>query len=82
MYLETRKISNIHPYPGNPRINTNAIQPVMESIKKDGYRARIMVDTNGVIIAGHTRFAALKKLGWREVEVWVADDMTEEQIRD
>ena len=82
MYLETRKIKDIHPYPGNPRVNRNAIQPVMESIQKDGYRARIMVDTNGVIIAGHTRFAALKRLGWREIEVWVADDMTEEQIKD
>lgn len=82
MYLETRKIKDIHPYPGNPRINRDAVQPVMESIQKDGYRARIMVDANGVIIAGHTRFAAIKKLGWKEVEVWVADDMTEEQVRD
>lgn len=82
MYLETRKIKDIHPYPGNPRINRDAVQPVMESIQKDGYRARIIVDANGVIIAGHTRFAAIKKLGWKEVEVWVADDMTEEQVRD
>ena len=82
MYLETRRIKDIHPYPGNPRINKAAVEPVMESIQKDGYRARIMVDKSGVIIAGHTRFAAIKKLGWKEVEVWVADDMTEEQIRD
>jgi hypothetical protein len=41
-----------------------------------------MVDKNGMIIAGHTRFAAIKRLGWKEVEVWVADDMTDEQIRD
>lgn len=82
MFLETKKIKDIHPYPGNPRINKEAVEPVMESIRKDGYRARIIVDPNGVIIAGHTRFAAIKKLGWKEVEVWVADDMTEEQIRD
>ena len=82
MYLETRKVKDIHPYPGNPRINKDAVQPVMESIQKDGYRARIMVDANGVIIAGHTRFAAIKRLGWKEVEVWVADDMTDEQVRD
>lgn len=82
MRLETRKMSDIHPYPGNPRINRDAIQPVMESIIKNGYRARIMVDRNGVIIVGHTRYAALKKLGWKEVEVWVADDMTDEQVKD
>ena len=82
MYLESRKIKDIHPYPGNPRINRDAIQPVMESIIKNGYRQRIIVDKDGVIIVGHTRFAALKKLGWKEIEVWVADDMTEEQVRD
>lgn len=82
MRLESRKITDIHPYPGNPRINRDAIQPVMESIIKNGYRARIMVDKNGVIIVGHTRYAALKKLGWKEVEVWVADDMTDEQVKD
>lgn len=82
MRLESRKITDIHPYPGNPRINRDAIQPVMESIIKNGYRARIIVDKNGEIIVGHTRYAALKKLGWKEVEVWVADDMTDEQVRD
>ena len=82
MRLESRKVQDIHPYIGNPRINRDAIQPVMESIIKNGYRARIMVDKDGVIIVGHTRFAALKKLGWKEIEVWVADDMTDEQVKD
>lgn len=82
MYLKTLKLDEIHPYERNPRINDNAVEPVMKSIQKDGYRARIMVDVNGVIIAGHTRYKAIQNLGWEEVEVWVADDMTEEQIRD
>ena len=82
MYLKTLRLDEIHPYENNPRINDKAVKPVMESIEKDGYRARIIVDANGVIIAGHTRYKALQNLGWSEVEVWVADDMTEEQIRD
>ena len=82
MYLKTLNLGDIHPYERNPRINDKAIQPVMESIQKDGYRARIIVDKNGVIIAGHTRYKAMQKLGWTEAEVWIADDMTEEQIRD
>lgn len=82
MYLKTLRLDEIHPYERNPRINDKAIQPVMESIQKDGYRARIIVDKNGVIIAGHTRYKAMQKLGWTEAEVWIADDMTEEQIRD
>ena len=82
MYLKTLKLGDIHPYERNPRINDRAVEPVMKSIQKDGYRARIIVDTDGVIIAGHTRYKAMQKLGWTEAEVWVADDMTEEQIRD
>ena len=82
MYLKTLRMEEIHPYENNPRINDQAVEPVMKSIQKDGYRARIIVDTNGVIIAGHTRYKAMQKLGWQEVEVWIADDMTDEQIRD
>ena len=82
MYLQTLKLADIHPYANNPRINKKAIEPVMKSIKKDGYRARIIVDKDGVIIAGHTRYEAIRRLGWKKVEVWVADDMTPEQIAD
>jgi len=82
MYLKTLNIRDIIPYEKNPRINDQAVPAVMESIRKDGYRNRIEVDENNVVLSGHTRLKALKKLGWREVEVEVHDDMTEEQKRD
>lgn len=82
MYLKTLNLGDIHPYERNPRINAKAVEPVMKSIQKDGYRARIIVDKDGVIIAGHTRYEAMKRLGWTEAEVWIADDMTPEQIAD
>lgn len=82
MHLKTLNLRDIHPYERNPRINDNAVEPVMKSIQKDGYRARIIVDKDGVIIAGHTRYEAMKRLGWTEAEVWIADDMTPEQIAD
>lgn len=82
MYLKTLNLRDIHPYERNPRINAKAVEPVMKSIQKDGYRARIIVDNDGVIIAGHTRYEAMKRLGWTEAEVWIADDMTPEQIAD
>lgn len=82
MYLKTLNLGDIHPYERNPRINDRAVEPVMKSIQKDGYRARIIVDKDGVIIAGHTRYAAMKRMGWAEAEVWIADDMTPEQIAD
>lgn len=78
--LVTLKLSDIHPYERNPRkITEKAVDDCAESIRQCGYKARIIVDENNVIIAGHTRLEALKKLGWKEVEVQRETDMTEDQ---
>lgn len=81
MKLVTMKLNEIVPYEKNPRMNDNAVDEVAKSIEQYGYRSRIIVDRNNVIIAGHTRKRALEKLGWKEAEVWVADDLTDEQVR-
>ena len=81
MKIETRAISGIKPYPNNPRKNDQAVDSVVESIKQCGYCAPITVDENGIILAGHTRLKALKKLGWKEAEVVVREGLTEEQKR-
>ena len=81
MKLITLKLEDIKPYEKNPRMNDNAVDEVMKSIEQYGYRSRIIVDKNNVIIAGHTRKRALEKLGWKEAEVWCADDLTDEQVR-
>lgn len=72
-------IIDIKPYPNNPRKNDDAVAAVMESIKQCGYCAPIVVDEDGVVLAGHTRLKALKKLGRKEAEVCVKTGMTEEQ---
>lgn len=72
-------IGDIKPYPNNPRKNDDAVAAVMESIKQCGYCAPIVVDEDGVVLAGHTRLKALKKLGRKEAEVCVKAGMTEEQ---
>lgn len=72
-------IGDIKPYPNNPRRNDDAVAAVMESIKQCGYCAPIVVDEDGVVLAGHTRLKALKKLGRTEAEVCVKAGMTEEQ---
>lgn len=77
----TLKLSEIIPYERNPRKNDAAVEDLAESIRQVGYRARIIVDENNVIIAGHTRLKALQKLGWKEAEVQRELDMTEEQKR-
>src|SRR5688572_2478127 len=81
MKIELRKISDIKPYPGNPRINNSAVDAVAKSIQAYGFRQPIVVDIDGVIVCGHTRWKAAQKLGLELVPVHVATDLTPEQIR-
>ncbi|MBS6166413.1 MAG: ParB N-terminal domain-containing protein [Firmicutes bacterium] len=62
MELNTKRIDEIIPYPHNPRVNDQAVDAVAESIRQCGYIAPIIVDEEGVILAGHTRYKALKKI--------------------
>lgn len=77
MRIESRSIDSIHPYEKNPRKNAAAIDVVVGYLKQFGFRQPIVVDKDGVIIVGHTRFAAAKKLGMVSVPVHVAADMSE-----
>ena len=77
----TLKIGDIHPYPNNPRKNDQAVDAVVESIKQCGYIAPIIVDENNVILAGHTRYKALKKLGYTEIECIIKENLNEQQKR-
>lgn len=81
MKLITMKLSDISPYPNNPRINSKAVDAVAESIRQCTYVAPIIVDEDHVILAGHTRYKALKKLKHTEAQVIVKDGLTEEQKR-
>lgn len=81
MEIVTRTLKDIHPYERNPRKNDNAVDAVAESIRQCGYIAPIIVDENGVILAGHTRYQALKNLGRTEAEVVVKTGLTEDQKR-
>ncbi len=74
-------IGDVHPYPGNPRINDEAVQAVAESIKEFGWQQPIVVDADGTVIAGHTRLKAAKRLGMETVPVIVASDLTPEQVQ-
>ena len=81
MQLELRPLSSIKPYDNNPRDNRHAVDAVAASITQFGFRVPIVVDTDGVIVAGHTRWKAAQKLGLASVPVHVARDLTPEQIR-
>ena len=65
MLIELRPLTSIHPYDKNPRINDDAVDAVMASLREFGFRQPIVVDADGVIICGHTRFKAAQRLGPR-----------------
>lgn len=73
-------VNEIIEYENNPRNNENAIDAVTNSIKAFGFKVPIVVDVNNVIVAGHTRFKAAKKLGIKDIPCIIADDLTNEQI--
>ena len=76
MRLETRRLEDIKPYWRNPRvISDDAVGMVAASIRQCGYCAPIIIDENGVILAGHTRYKALLSLGWDAAPVVVKDDL-------
>lgn len=81
MDIIMKGLEEIHPYEKNPRKNDEAVRFVAESIKEFGFKVPIVIDSAGVIVAGHTRWKAAKELGLESVPCIVADDLTEEQIR-
>lgn len=81
MEIIMRGVNDITPYEHNPRKNDDAVDAVAASIKEFGFKVPIVVDKDGIIVAGHTRLKAAKKLGMEQVPCIVADDLTDEQIK-
>lgn len=81
MQIVYKKIDEVIPYENNPRKNDEAVDYVAKSIKEFGFKVPIIIDKNNVIVTGHTRLKAAKKLKLEEVPVIMADDLTEEQIK-
>ena len=81
MEVTLRNVESIKPYEQNPRINDQAVDAVAASLTEFGWRQPIVVAGDGVIIVGHTRWKAAKKLGLAEVPVHVAKDLSAEQIK-
>jgi len=81
MKIEIADITSIKPYENNPRkLSETAIEKVAMSLKEYGFRQPIVVDKDRVIVAGHTRFRASKKLGLKQVPISIIDNLTDEQI--
>jgi site-specific DNA-methyltransferase (adenine-specific) len=81
MEIVLKRLSDISPYENNPRKNDEAVKYVAESIREFGFKVPIVIDRNNIIVAGHTRYKAAKKLNIKEVPCIVADDLTDEQVK-
>jgi ParB-like chromosome segregation protein Spo0J len=81
MRVELRKLIDIKPYPGNPRNNDHAVTAVAESIRMFGFRQPLVLDPEGVIVVGSTRYKAALKLGLETVPVHVAEGLTQAQLK-
>lgn len=74
-------IDKLKPYANNARNNAAAIPVVARSLDEFGQKQDIVVEPDGTIIVGHTRWAAANMLGWSEVDVLIAYDLTPEQVK-
>lgn len=81
MKVEIWDIKKLVPYARNPRKNDMAIPKVKASLLEFGWQQPIVVDSEGIIIVGHTRFAAATELGMTEVPVQVAFNLTPQQVK-
>ena len=81
MELEFLKTDSLIPYENNPRVNDSAVRFVANSIKEFGFQVPIVIDKNGVIIAGHTRLKAAKLLRMSEVPCIRAATLSDEQVK-
>lgn len=81
MNIVDKSVDEIIPYENNPRKNDKAVPAVAKSIQEFGFKVPIVIDKNNIIVNGHTRLKAAKKLGLETVPCIVADDLTPDQIR-
>ena len=82
MQIEYLKIEDVIPYANNPRNNDDeAVERVASSIKEYGFKNPLIVDKDNVIVAGHTRYKAAKRLGIDSIPTIKADDLTPAQIK-
>lgn len=74
-------VSEVKPYEQNPRNNAEAVKYVARSIEAYGFKQPIVVDKDNVIIAGHTRWLAAKSIGMKDIPAIIADDLSEEEVK-
>ena len=81
MRIQQIYINLVKPYSNNPRkLTPKAIEKVAQSLQEFGFRQPIVVDSKNVIVVGHTRYQASRKLGYKTIPVTIIDNLTPEQV--
>ena len=81
MKVVNKNLADLMPYAGNAKKHDSTqIANVAESIRQFGFVQPIVIDQNGVIVIGHCRALAAKKLGMKEVPCVCVDDLTPEEV--
>lgn len=81
MKVVEKQLKELRMYENNPRNNDQAVEDVAKSIQEFGFKVPMVIDTNNVIVCGHTRYKACLKLGIDSIPCVVADDLTPDQIK-
>jgi DNA modification methylase len=81
MKTETWPLERLIDYARNPRKNDHAVDKVAAAIKEFGFRVPIVAKSDGLVVDGHLRLKAARKLGLAEVPVVLADDLTDAQVK-
>ena len=76
-----KDINDLQMYDNNPRKNSDAVQYVANSIQQFGFKNPIIIDKNNMIVCGHTRYKAARRLKMAKVPCIMADDLSDDQIR-
>ena len=83
MEIVMRKVAELTPYGKNAKTHDEKqVANVANSIKRFGWQQPIVIDENGVVVIGHCRLMAAKKLKLKEVPVTVANGLTEDEIKE
>jgi ParB-like chromosome segregation protein Spo0J len=79
--VETWPIERLVEYAGNPRKNDAHVDRMCEAIREFGFRIPVVAKSDGLVVDGHLRLKAARKLGLKQVPVALADGLTDAQIR-
>ena len=81
MQIQYFSLDKLIPYSRNPRKNDHAIDRMVASIEKFGFKIPILARSSGEVVDGHLRLKAARKFGMTEVPVILCDEWSEAQVK-